>query len=73
MLADEPEPTNADLLNAFRAFTEQVLAQLAEIRQQLGGVGSTFDPRVTPEPLPDGLDEAPPMRGFLLDDEDGLQ
>lgn len=62
--ADEPEPTNADLIKALRLFEEQMLAEFAEIRRLLRA-------QPHPEKLPDGLDTAGPMRGFLCDEDDG--
>lgn len=65
--ADEPEPTNADLMAALQQFADEFLARIVEIRTMLASTGS----RATPEPLPDGVQDAPPMRGFLCDEEDG--
>lgn len=63
----DPEPSKADLLRALQQFHDQTMAGFAEIRQMLN---ETFDasPGRAAEPLPDGLDAYPLMRGFLTED-----
>lgn len=64
-VGEEPEPSKADLLKTLRLFEEQVMAGFAELRAAIAGPAEA-----RPETIPDGLDDLPPMRRFMLDDED---
>lgn len=65
-----PEPSKADLLRAFQKFHNDVMTQLFEFRQMLNALPDPPSPARAAEPLPPGLDEMPPMRGFLIDEPD---
>lgn len=64
------EPSIADLIRAFNDFRDQLLAGLAELQRNLDITTELLSPGRAVEPLPPGLDEKPPMRGFLIDDPD---
>lgn len=63
-----PEPSKEDLLRAFQKFHNDVMAQLFEFRQMLSALPEPPSSARAAEPLPPGLDEKPPMRGFLMED-----
>lgn len=64
------EPSKADLLRALQQLQDQMLAGIAELHRKLDAMADPPSPGRTAEPLPPGLDEMPPMRGFLNDDSD---
>lgn len=64
----DPEPSKADLLRALQEFESQVMAGFAEIHRRLDAMTDAPSPARAAEPLPPGLDEQHPMRGFLMED-----
>lgn len=64
------EPSLADLMRMFQEYIDQAVAGLAEIQRALDAFAGGQSAARAAEPLPPGLDEQPPMRGFLMDEPD---
>jgi hypothetical protein len=70
-VGEEPEPSRAELVKALQQLHDQFVDAAAEIRKLLGLPDRFTGPPLPLEKLPDGLDELPPMRGFMVDEDDG--
>jgi hypothetical protein len=70
-IGEEPEPSRAELVKMLQRLHDQFVAGAAEIRKLLGSSGRFSGPPLPLETMPEGLDQLPPMRGFMLDAEDG--